>query len=133
MKFVKHPQHTSWLGAPPAWDHDKIPCGALSIRGHSTNGYPVMESAWEPEEAETLGLALGVLQLRLGVISMTHPPVSMHTDLKDGVTTPQVRENLEKLLKTAFEYAEREGWTIRTGYCRGRLQVLSVRDEPKEG
>lgn len=77
MQFVKHPQHSRWLGAPPAWDHAKVECLSLSIKDGEVGGYKAMCSRWEPTPMEALSLALGASQIELAVLSSAHPPVSM--------------------------------------------------------
>ena len=112
MKFVKHPQHSRWLGAPIGWDHDDVPCGALSIKDTLTGAYPSMESSWEPEGFEAARLALGEADIRLAIVSTAHPPVSMIVYPKLELDRDTRRVNLMRHLRELAGYAAQEGFSI---------------------
>lgn len=99
MDFIKHPQHTRFIGKPRDWDEKRDgECGTLSVSDKLSNGYPVMESAWLPTAEEALALATGYAQIRLGVFGTTHPVVYMGT----SPTTPDSREQyIGKLQRAA--------------------------------
>lgn len=95
MKFVTHPQHNRWLGAPLGWDHTKVLCGALSIHDQRDKSTPRMESTWEAEGFEPLALALGLGQIRLAVYGQAHPPVSL-------TIWPAAREHTKEDLRDRY-------------------------------
>lgn len=101
MDFVKHPQHTRFIGKPRDWvEAVSGPCGALSVHDTKSNGYPVMESAWQPSLEEALAMATGYSQIRLGIFGTSHPVVYMGT----SPTTPTSREDYVAKIKQAAEW-----------------------------
>lgn len=117
MNFVKHPQHTLYMGAPEDWNEaTQGPCGALSIFDMRGRPLPKMESAWVPEGYEGMLLALGSGQIRLNIIGQVHPPVSMHVAPVKVVRTDE--ENLElfnRVLRDLAEAARDVGLTMVGG------------------
>jgi hypothetical protein len=126
MKTVPHPQQTRALGAPPGWDQTKVHCGSLSIHDDQSSGYPVMKSRWEPEGFEAVALALGSVQIELGVWNTEHPPVSLIAHPVTGWTADRGRMALayEKTLRDLVEHAEANGFKTET--VDGRVQFCEV-------
>lgn len=67
---------TRQLGKPPDWPEDK-PCQSLAIRDTtSTEGDPVMGSAWIPTPEELERLKAGA-HIHLWIWGTGHPPVAL--------------------------------------------------------
>lgn len=79
MNHVQHPSNTEWLGAPPGWDHETVPCAALPITRADIDGHPVIVSRWRPtaEELERLNAGAAVA---LWVFDAGMPPVALEVD-----------------------------------------------------
>lgn len=116
MKFVTHPQHNRWMGAPVGWDHSKVHCGSLSIHDKRSESTPLMESAWELEGFEPLSLALGYGQIRLAIYGMVHPPVSQVVYPKDYDNSPKAKlERFNRVLSELTDNAKYHGLMLVGG------------------
>jgi hypothetical protein len=123
MKFVTHPQHTRYLGAPLGWNEQRDgPCGALSIHDMRDQQPAKMESCWELEGFEPISLALNLADIRLGVIGSGHPPVYMQVMPKPGKSHEDVKAAMQGVLTKLAHYAEVNELVIRTD-TQGRLEV----------
>lgn len=82
MMGLRIPQHTRWLGAPLGWEPEKDgDCAHLAIRDMTINGnVPSMHSLWEPTPDELERLNAGG-KVRLIVVGISHPAVSLSVDL----------------------------------------------------
>jgi hypothetical protein len=106
MNFVKHPNHTLYMGAPREWNEERDgPCGALSIQDKRRAAIPSMESCWEPEGFEGHLLAMGFADIRLGIISNVHPPVYMTVYPKGGITQKMRLAAIKKAAQDLIDYA----------------------------
>lgn len=122
MKFVKHPKHSSYMGAPRDWNEDRDgPCGALSIHDMRNQPLAKMESCWEPEGFEPVSLALGLADIRLGVIGQGHPPVYMAVYPKTGKTRDDVKAAVHNVLTQLVEYAEQN--ELQIAVADGQIKV----------
>jgi hypothetical protein len=96
MNFVKHPQHSRFIGAPHGWDEARDgPCDALSVCDKVDGVYAVMESVWEPDYQEAVAMAAGLQNIRLGVFGRVHPVVYMST-LPATLPREELRDRLLK-------------------------------------
>lgn len=122
MKFVRHPEHNRFMGAPADWDEKRDgPCLALSIHDMRDRPLPVMESCWELEGFEPLTLALGLADIRLAVYSRVHPAVSLVVYPKTGMTREDVKTTLTGVLRKLAHYAEINELTIKL--VDGKVEV----------
>lgn len=117
MDFAKHPNHTSYMGAPSDWNEQRDgPCGALSIHDMRDQPMPKMESCWVPTEGEALCLALGIADIRLGILGRVHPPVYMSVYPKAFVNDDALHEHMRtkfaEALKQLRDIAQQNGYTV---------------------
>jgi hypothetical protein len=76
MNHVNHPTINDSLGAPPGWDHQALPCGALPIRRGIDRGMRTVTSFWQPTPDELALLNAGGV-VALTVLGVTMPPVML--------------------------------------------------------
>lgn len=77
MTPTQHISNNRVLGAPRDWDQNgPVPCGALAVTDHETNGLPAVASFWRPDAAELAALNAGGLVM-LSVAGRTHPPLML--------------------------------------------------------
>lgn len=78
MRPTQHPSNNSVLGAPKGATIDE--CTALAItRVRYECGSDAVWSYWEPSAAERALIASGA-KVRLCVMGVTHPPISIGVD-----------------------------------------------------
>lgn len=82
MDRAQHPTNNAVLGAPAGMSIEE--CGALPVtRLEYPDGTPAVASFWRPSPEERDLIAKGA-PVRLIVLGMTHPPLSLGVD-GDGV------------------------------------------------
>lgn len=71
--------HTRVLGAPPDWNNDEVPVGALAVADVHVDGEPWMVSEWRPT-ADELAHLMANGSIYLWIHGRTHPVVGVGTD-----------------------------------------------------
>lgn len=114
MKFITHPAHNCYMGAPRDWDAERDgPCGALSICDMRDQSLPKMESAWELEGFEDVAMLLGAGTIRLGIIGTAHPPVYMFAAPKGFASEAAKRNAYTAALAKLVEHAKANGVILK--------------------
>ncbi len=85
MTPVDIARRTRAIGAPANWDPTKDgTCGVLCVRDGVEGRYPVMTSAWLPDENEIRLMQQGV-PLTLRIYGTVHPVVSLAMGEPDDI------------------------------------------------
>lgn len=125
MKFVTHPAHNCYMGAPRDWNEERDgPCGALSICDMRDQSLPKMESAWELEGFEDVAMLLGAGTIRLGIVGTVHPPVYM-TVVPRGFQSHVAKRNAyAAALAKLVEHAEANGVVLKIDGNTGSAELV---------
>lgn len=76
MDRTQHPSNNQVLGAPPGWNQNDLPCGALPITRTLIDDMPAMASFWRPTADELAAMNAGALVL-VWVFGTVHPPIAV--------------------------------------------------------
>lgn len=87
---------SSTLGRPKGWDNSQGECVGLPVAIDPGDVYPTFYSWWKPTLKDRIKILFG-FNIRLALVSGTHPPVSLEVENTKEVVmqSPYVHERTE--------------------------------------